>query len=113
MDTLREGNRSAFRKLLAMEPAAAKFQGVGGATPLMYAVLYADAEDVRLVLDAGADVNARNEVGATALMWAVDDLDKTRLLLRKGADPNARSDDGRTPLLVATSWSRSYEVVKL
>src|SRR5207247_1460662 len=60
-----------------------------------------------------ADPNARNEVGATALMWAADDLDKSRLLLRAGADPNARSDDGRTPLLVATTWPRSTDVVKL
>ncbi|MGH7168659.1 MAG: ankyrin repeat domain-containing protein [Gemmataceae bacterium] len=113
MAVLREGDRSAFRKLMQEEPRAAKRKGPGGSTPLMYAVLYADAEAVRLLLDVGADPNARNEAGATALMWAVDDLDKTRLLLRRGADPNARSDDGRTPLLVATSWSRSYDVVKL
>jgi ankyrin repeat protein len=113
MDVLRQGDRSAFRKQLQVEPEAAKRKGPGGSTPLMYAVLYADAEAVRLLLDAGADPNARNEAGATALMWAVDDLDKTQLLLRRGADPNARSDDGRTPLLVATSWSRSYDVVKL
>ncbi len=30
-----------------------------------------------------------------------------------GCRPNARSDDGRTLLLVATSWARSYDAVKL
>jgi ankyrin repeat protein len=113
MALLRDGDHEAFRMLLREEPQAANRNGPGGATPLMYAVLYGDAESVRLLLEAGADPNARNETGATALLWAVDDLDKTRLLLKNKADPNARSDDGRTPLLSATGWVGSGEVVKL
>src|SRR4051812_28749779 len=103
MDVLRDGDRAAFRTLLREEPQAANRKGPGGSTPLMYAVLYGDAESVRLLLEAGAEPNLRNEAGATALMWAVDDTDKTRLLIRCGADVNARSDDGRTPLFVAAS----------
>jgi ankyrin repeat protein len=113
MDVLRGGERAAFRELLREEPRAAKLKGPGGSTPLMYAALYGDAEAVRLLLEAGADPNIRNEAGATALMWAVDDLDKTRLLIRGGAGVNARSDDGRTPLLIAAGRPGSYDVVKL
>ena len=113
MDLLRDGDRAAFRKLLREEPRSATLKGPGGSTPLMYAVLYGDAESVRLLLEAGADPNIRNEAGATALMWAVDDLDKTRLLIRRGADVNARSDDGRTPLFIAAARPGSYDVVKL
>jgi ankyrin repeat protein len=113
MELLRAGDKAGFRKLLQAEPAAARLKGPGGSTPLMFAVLYGDAETVRLVLDAGADANVRNESGATALMWATDDPDKTRLLLRAGADPNLKSDDGRTALLAATAGHPSYAVVKL
>ena len=113
MDLLRGDERAAFRKLLREQPQAAKLKGPGGSTPLMYAALYGDAESVRLLLEAGADLNIRNEAGATALMWAADDLDKTRLLIRGGADVNARSDDGRTPLLIAAGRPGSYDVVKL
>lgn len=113
MEALRDGERAAFCELLKEDPSAAQRKGPNGSTPLMYATLYGDAESVRLLLEAGADPNVRNEAGATALMWAVDDLDKSRLLIRSGADVNALSDDGRTPLLIATTRPGSYDVVKL
>lgn len=113
MELLRDGDQAAFRKLLHEEPAGAKRKGPHGSTPLMYATLYGDAESVRLLLEAGADPNSRNEAGATALIWSMDDLDKSRLLIRSGADVNARSDDGRTPLLIATARPGAFDVVKL
>lgn len=113
MDLLRDGQREAFQKLVKDDPKAAALKGPGGTTPLMYAVLYGDLDTMKVLLAAGADVNARNDSGATALMWAVDNLEKTRLLLKAGADANARSDDGRTPLLSATSLVGSSEVVNL
>lgn len=113
MELLRAGDWPAVKALLHKEPTAVNRRGFGGSTPLMYAVLYGDVEAVRFLLENGAEANLRNEAGATALMWAMDDLDKTRLLLRNGADVNARSDDGRTPLLVASSCRQSYDVIKL
>jgi len=113
MDALRAGDGPALRKLLRDDPTAVNLKGAGGATPLMYAAVYGDADSVRLLLEAGAEPNLRNDAGATALLWAVDDLDKTRLLLKAGADANARSDDGRTPLLSATGRVGCAEVVKL
>jgi ankyrin repeat protein len=113
MDALRAGDRQGFQKMLREDPKAAKAKGPGGSTPLMYAVLYGSADDVKRLLDAGADVNARNEVNASALMWATDDIQKTRLLVEKGADVNARSDDGRTPLLIASHRNGAADVVKL
>jgi ankyrin repeat protein len=113
MEKLREGDRAAFQKMLKETPNIARLKGPGGTTPLMFAVLYGDADAVRVLLENSADPNARNEAGATALMWAVDNLEKTRLLLKSGADVNARSDDGRTPLFIATGRFGSSDVVKL
>jgi ankyrin repeat protein len=112
MAALREGNFPAFKKMLKEDPQLASLKGTGGATPLMYAALYGNSDSVRLLLETGADPNIRNEGGATALMWAVGDIEKTRQLLGRGADANARSDDGRTPLLIAAGRFGSSLVVK-
>ena len=58
---------------------------------LMDAVQRASIAAVKELLVQGADVNAANGVGATALMWAVPDLDKVKLLVAYGAHVNARS----------------------
>ncbi len=113
MDALRRGDTALFRKMLAEEPAIARLRGPAGSTPLMYAALYADNAAVRLLLDAGADANARNDAGATALMWAADDLEKTRLLLDRGAGVNTRSEDGRTPVLIASGIVGNTAVLQL
>jgi ankyrin repeat protein len=110
---LRNGDKQAFKRLARADKKVGNLKGAGGTTPLMQAALYGDADSVGFLLEQGADPNLHNEVGATALMWAVDNLDKTRLLVEHGADVNARSDDGRTPLLIATALFGNTEVVKL
>jgi len=84
-----------------------------GATPLMYASAFGSLDAMKLLLAAGADVNAKNAFDATALMWCVNDLEKARLLVAKGADVNARSKQGSTPLLIAAADDGASEVVKL
>ena len=55
---------------------------------------------VGLLLDAGADVNARGKLGYTALHRAVlgSNYDTARFLLERGADANAKSEHGENPL---------------
>jgi len=113
MEALRAGDQTAAKKLLSEDPQVVNRKGPGGSTPLMFAVLYGNAATVQLFLNNGADPNIRNDAGATALMWAVGDLEKTRLLLDKKADANAKSDDFRTPLLIAAGLAGGSPVVKL
>jgi ankyrin repeat protein len=94
--------RQAVLETIAREPRLADARGTDGATPLMYAALYGDVRLLGAMLAAGGNPNHASDSGATALMWAVEDIDKVRLLLDAGADPNAASGFGRTPLSLAT-----------
>lgn len=71
------------------DPAAGK--GPAGDTPLMAAVR--SPAHVARLLAAGADVNATNAWGKTALMTAAqaDQIDSVRLLLAGGADVSRRT----------------------
>jgi ankyrin repeat protein len=84
-----------------------------GTTPLMYAAAVGSLDVMKMLMEGGADVNAKNTFDATALMWAAGDIDKVRLLLSKGADVKAKSKIGRTPLLLAAFHDGASEIVRL
>ncbi len=113
VETLRTADRQAFNKMLAEAPKLLNARGPEGSTPFMYAVLYADAATLERLIKQGADVNKRNDAGATALMWAALDLEKTRVLLAHQADVNAISEDARTPLMIAAGRPGGIATVKL
>jgi ankyrin repeat protein len=102
MTSIREDDRAQIDALLRTNARAAMLRGPGGSTPLMAAALYGEAALVKRLLTAGADPNATNSAGATALIWAAPDPEKMRLLLDAGADVNARSDDRRSALVVVS-----------
>jgi ankyrin repeat protein len=68
--------------------------------PLVDAVKSGDAAAAAALLARGADVNAAEPDGTTALHWAVHrgDLDLVQRLLRAGAKANATNDYGATPM---------------
>ena len=91
----------------------ARTRGAGGSTTLMFASLYGDVALMTQLLAAGADPNTANAVGATALMWAVPDVEKLRLLLDAGADVNARSEEHRSALVIAAGIVGARPAVNL
>jgi ankyrin repeat protein len=72
-------------------------------TPLHLACRNAHLGVARLLIDASAEVNARNAAGATPLHEAAlgGDARLARLLIALGANPAARDRRGRTPATVA------------
>jgi hypothetical protein len=72
-------------------------------TAFMYVIRYGSLEMALPMIDAGADVNAQDENGMTALMHAAfrADAQLVKALLEKGADVNYSYAAGWTPLLFA------------
>jgi ankyrin repeat protein len=66
-------------------------------------------DTIRLLLDAGADVNIASEWGTTPLMYAESSpapgrAERVRWLLEAGADPDAQDMGGNTALHFAAKW---------
>lgn len=70
---------------------------------LWKAVVEGNTDGVRLLLEQGADINAKLKYGWTPLLQAVqlgwDEI--IHLLLEKGADPLVKKDNGATPFIIA------------
>ena len=109
---IRENNLAQVKALVDEKPGA-NVADTRGITPLMVAAEIGSVEAMRLLIDGGADVNAQNAFGSTALMWSVADPAKVRVLLDHGAQVNTAARSGRTALIIAAFTNPSAEVVRL
>jgi len=113
------GDAGRLETLLADDPGLAGAWSPDGFTALHYAAFFGSAEAIRILLDAGADLElpARNEefaAGAHPLHSAVaaGKTENAEALLEAGADPNSRQHGGFTPLMQAEQ-SGNLELAEL
>ena len=87
-------------------------------TDLMIDVKLQDKNAVEERLENGVDVNAKDLVGNTALIFAVfgdggdDNLEIINLLIENGADVNITNNDGNT-LLHELSYAPDLDIIKM
>jgi hypothetical protein len=83
-----------------------------GKTALHFAALEGEADLVRKIINAGADINAATELrgseGTTALMWAAmyGRTEVCKVLLELGADTTLREKGGKTAIELAEEYNR-------
>ncbi|HNX77448.1 MAG TPA: ankyrin repeat domain-containing protein [Candidatus Rifleibacterium sp.] len=98
-------------------PAQINMRNSQGRTVLMETIFNYnnDPKIALLLVKAGADVNAIDEDGYTALMYAAskNEPELTRSLIKAGADVNARASNGQTPLMAAVLYGPETVAVLL
>lgn len=98
----RIGRNTSHFDVLGAPPTVNEYGGWGD-PPLTITVTWNEPETTQLLIDNGAEVNARGDLGETALHKAVGmgHTEIVRVLLKNGADPRIASDTGTTPIAYA------------
>jgi ankyrin repeat protein len=100
------GSEPTVRAVLGRDPdieAPARSSVAVRVRPIHTAVFVRNVRLAEVLLDAGADVNAREFGGSTPLHAVANngDVDMARFLLARGADPRLTDDQSRTAVDIA------------
>jgi hypothetical protein len=109
-DALERQDLDALAQAIAADPGQHSAVGAGGDTLLHYTVAFGMFDSAQRLLDAGANLNARNSAGLTPLHQAAAEgpIENVAWLLSRGADPNLLDNFGDSPLYLASlSFART------
>ena len=113
IDAVRKHEIASVKGIVKSAPEHVNGRDSGGSTPLHHAAGFGTLETMKRLIEAGAEVDARNDRNSTPLHWAVSDIEKMRLLLARGAEINAKAERERTPLSLAASLRFDIAPLKL
>ncbi|KAK1690387.1 ankyrin repeat-containing domain protein [Colletotrichum godetiae] len=116
-------SRKFHAEQVGADPSAALALAVNkkwqGKTPLHYAALLSNVDIVQLLIDNGADLEAKDDSGCTPLLhsimapYKVNPSAAVRVLLQAGSDINCRNIYGVTPLAGAFLRGNRYVISAL
>ena len=98
---VRNHDIASVKKILDAAPERVNAEDRGGSAPLHHAAGFGTLETMKLLIEMGAQIDARNIRSSTPLHWATSDTEKVRLLLAHGANINAKTERKRTPVALA------------
>ena len=106
------GDMPRVRSILLADPSAVNARDEFGFTALHGVAGEEQLDMARYLVERGADVNARNDKGATPLHCAANPK-MAKLLASLGADLNAATNEGDTPLIALAAEPESGDVMAI